>query len=66
MGNTAFVGTQREIDFDTFTGMPKHFTIPENVVVFRATKNDTTIGQNGATPHVLWTHPIQLFMHAQQ
>ena len=58
MGNTAFVGTPRQIHYDTYTGMPKHLTIAENVAVFRAIKNDTTIGRNGATPHVLWTHPI--------
>ncbi len=56
--NTAFVGTQRKIDLDTFTGMPKHFTPAETVALFRAIKNDTSIGRNGATPHVLWTPPI--------
>ena len=44
MGNTAFVGTTHEIHYDTYTGMPKHFTIAETVAVFRAIKNDTTIG----------------------
>ena len=26
MGNTAFVGTPRQIHYDTYTGMPKHLT----------------------------------------
>jgi hypothetical protein len=56
--NTDFVGTKREIDFDTFTGMPKHLTQAETVAIFRAIKNDTTIGRNVGTPHVLWTLPI--------
>ena len=56
--NTAFVGTSHEILFDTFTGLPKHLTIAETVAVFRAIKNDTSIGRNGVTPHVLWTPPI--------
>ncbi len=50
--STDFVGPQREIDFDTFTGMPKHFTKAETIALFRAIKNDTTIGRNDATPHV--------------
>jgi hypothetical protein len=55
--NTDFVGKKREIDFDTFMGMPKHLTQAETVALFRAIKNDTTIGRNVATPHVLWTPP---------
>jgi hypothetical protein len=56
--NTAFVGTSHEILYDKFTGMPKHLTIAETVAVFRAIKNDTSIGRNGAMPHVILTHPI--------
>ena len=60
--NTDFFGKKRELDFDTLKGMPKHLTQAETVALFRAIKNDTTIGRIGATPHVLWT---PLFMHAQ-
>ena len=56
--NTAVVGTQRKIDLDTFTGMPKHSTTAETVALFRAIKNDTSFGRNGAPPHILWTPPI--------
>jgi hypothetical protein len=56
--NTDFVGTKREIDFDIFTGMPKHLTQAKTVAIFRAIKNDTTIGRNVGTPHVLWTLPV--------
>ena len=56
--NTDFFGIKRELDFDTLKGMPKHLTQAETVALFRAIKNDTTVGRIGATPHVLWTPPI--------